>query len=173
MVRAVATWVIPAAVIGCGMACERSSQPGGAPGAGERNDLAAMATTTLTIKGHRFRVWLARSDRERRLGLMHVTADELRPTEDGADRGMLFVFGRDQPLGFWMKNTIVPLDLAYIRSDGTIVQTWTMQPLDTRVYPSRVPARFALEIKAGRLAELGIGVGERVEIPPELLKPRS
>ncbi len=159
--------LIAAAVLCCLGACDRTQDGAPTP---QRNDLAKMRTGTIWIKGRRFHVWLATSLQERQLGLMHVTADELRPAGDGADRGMLFVFEREQPLKFWMKNTIVPLDIAYIRSDGTIVKTWTMQPSGTRTYPSGKPARFALEINAGRLAELGIRQHDRAEIPPQLLK---
>jgi uncharacterized protein len=83
---------------------------------------------------------------------------------------MLFVFDFEQPLSFWMKNTIIPLDIAYIRTDGTIVKTYTMAPLETRTYPSIERARYALEVQAGLLDELGIQAGHTAEIPDGLLK---
>ena len=135
---------------------------------GRRNNLAEMATARMSIKGHPFEVWLARSNSEITLGLMRVTEEELASTADGADRGMLFVFAREQQLGFWMHNTITPLDIAYIRADGTIVKTHTMVPLDTSTYPSVEPAMYALEIRAGRLAELGIFEGDRAILPEGL-----
>ena len=133
-----------------------------------RNDLEAMSTATLTIKDHRFEVWLARSTTEITLGLMRVQPDELAPAESGAERGMLFVFEDDRPRGFWMYNTPTPLDIAYIRSDGTIVTIRTMKPFDTATYPSVEPARYALEIRAGRFAELGIFEGDQVVLPDGL-----
>lgn len=138
--------------------------------AGPRNDLESMETVDFTIAGHRFHVWLAADDQERQIGLMNVEAHELARREDGAYRGMLFVFDFEQPLSFWMKNTIIPLDIAYIRTDGTIVKTYTMAPLETRTYPSIERARYALEVQAGLLDELGIQAGHTAEIPDGLLK---
>ncbi len=137
-----------------------------------RNDLGKMQTAALTVtdrqgRAHRFDVWLATTPAEHALGLMNVADGELGP-----DRGMLFVFDRDQPRSFWMRNTIIPLDLAYIRSDGTIVRIVTMQPLDESLYPSIEPARLALEVRAGELARRGIVPGDRVEFPAALLNPQ-
>jgi uncharacterized membrane protein (UPF0127 family) len=133
-----------------------------------RNDLNAMTKAALNIKEHRFEAWLAQTNEQITLGLMQVQPEELAPTETGANRGMLFVFQSDRPLGFWMYNTPTALDIAYIRSDGTIVKIWTMKPLDTSTYPSIEPARFALEVKAGLFAELGIFEGDVVTLPEGL-----
>lgn len=143
-----------------------------------KNKLEAMQTGQVQIKGHTFKVWLALTAAEQELGLMQVRQDELATVPpdtaagipNGADRGMLFVFDEDLPRSFWMRNTIIPLDIAYIREDGTIVKTHTMAPLETRLYPSVEPARYALEVRAGLLAELGIARGDKVEIPESILK---
>lgn len=140
-------------------------------GSAERNNLAGMSTAQLTLvnragQRHTLTVWLARTPSEQARGLMNVPESELP-----ADRGMLFIFPFDQVLSFWMRNTIIPLDIAYIRSDGTIVRTLTMQPLDENSHPSIEPARFALEVRAGELAARGIAAGDRVEIPPSVLNP--
>ncbi|NLE58515.1 MAG: DUF192 domain-containing protein [Planctomycetes bacterium] len=131
----------------------------------------------MTIGDHQFEVWLATDDEKRELGLMQVKEEELASfrgqTSQGLSdihRGMLFVFGFEQPLSFWMHNTITPLDIAYIRSDGRIVGIHTMAPLETRTYPSGEPARFALEVKAGLFASLGVKAGDRVQIPDSVLK---
>ena len=89
----------------------------------------------------------------------------------GPDDAMLFVFDRDTNLSFWMKNTYFDLDLAYIRSDGTIVQVERMKAFDTEAVFSREPARFALEVPPGWLAAHGIGVGAKVEIPADVARP--
>lgn len=136
----------------------------------ERNNLDAMTTGDVHIKDHRFRVWVADDFETRQLGLMNVGEDELGPLPEGGHRGMLFIFPFEQPLSFWMKNTITPLDIAFIRDDGIIIKTYSMAPLETRQYPSVEPARFALEVKAGTFADLGIAAGDRVEIPDSLLK---
>jgi len=133
---------------------------------GERNDLSKMLRAKITIKGHAFDVAVAATLLERQLGLMN-----LPPEAFGQDEGMLFVFPHEQPLGFWMKNTRMPLDLAYISAAGRIVRIHTMRAMDTSTYFSGSPVRFALEVHAGRLAALGIGEGDLVEIPESLLKP--
>jgi uncharacterized protein len=134
-----------------------------------------MQKATLQIGTQPFDVWLALTDKQRELGLMQVTADQLGPfthPQTGAktERGMLFVFANEQPLSFWMYNTITPLDIAYIAADGRIVRTYSMAPLETRTYPSLEPAQFALEVRAGLFSELGITAGQHIEIPDSVLK---
>jgi len=143
-----------------------------------RNDLSAMKMDRIQIKGTVFEVWLATTTAEQARGLMQVKEDALAPVgpdparglPNGAQSGMLFVFPDEELRSFWMYNTIIPLDIAYIRGDGIIVKTHTMAPLETRIYPSVEPAQFALEVRAGLLAELGIAAGDRVEIPQSVLK---
>jgi uncharacterized membrane protein (UPF0127 family) len=115
---------------------------------------------------------VARTSEEQRLGLMFVQQEQLAPLEDGTERGMLFVFEHERQLGFWMANTIIPLDIAYAKTDGTIVKTHTMVPLDLRNYPSGAPSRMALELSAGLLAQLGVKAGDRIELPAGFLDPR-
>lgn len=130
----------------------------------EKNDLAAMAKSPVTITGKAtYASYIADQDRTRTLGLMNVTESELPE-----DQGMIFVFSSDAHLNFWMRNTIIPLDIAYIRSDGTIVKIHTMEPLNEAGYPSIEPARFALEVRAGQFAAKGIVEGDHVELPPAL-----
>ena len=143
----------------------------------DRNDLSTMETARIRIADSTLEVWLATEDVQRELGLMQVTEDELAPIPAESapglppiHRGMLFVFPTERPLAFWMFNTIIPLDIAYIRGDGEIVSTYTMAPMETRTYPSVEPARFALEVRAGLFAELDIGPGDHVEIPESVLK---
>lgn len=86
-------------------------------------------------------------------------------TELAEDAGMLFVFDREEPRSFWMRNTLIPLSIAYIASDGRIVDIQDMQPLDETSHPSVEPAQYALEVNQGFFAERGIEVGNEVEIP--------
>jgi len=132
-------------------------------GSGRKNDLDAMKTFRLTIKGHSFEAWLADDPVLREVGLMNVTQDEMQKLPDGTQRGMLFVFPNEQHMGFWMRDTIIPLDIAFIRADGQIVRTYTMAPQETRVYPSLEPVLYALEVSAGLFQELGIAAGDTVE----------
>ncbi|MHC4091034.1 MAG: DUF192 domain-containing protein [Planctomycetota bacterium] len=129
-----------------------------------------MPETSVRVKEHSFRVWVADDDEERERGLMHVTADEMAPLADGTERGMVFVFPREQRHGFWMKDTIIPLDIAFIRTDGTIVTIHTMAPLDTRGYHPKGPYRYALEVRGNLFSRLKVHTGDRVEIPDSLLK---
>jgi uncharacterized membrane protein (UPF0127 family) len=69
-----------------------------------------------------------------------------------------------------MKNTIIPLDIAFVRVDGRIVSIRTMAPRDTRNYYSKAPYRFALEVNANTFSRLGIKEGDTIEIPKSLLK---
>jgi uncharacterized membrane protein (UPF0127 family) len=98
---------------------------------------------------------LARTDRERETGLMFRT--EL---EDG--RGMLFIFEHDQVLSFWMKNTFIPLSIAYIAYDGTIVDIRDMQPRVLHSVQSTRSVRYALEVPQGWFARAGVKPGDRV-----------
>jgi uncharacterized membrane protein (UPF0127 family) len=79
------------------------------------------------------------------------------------DSGMLFVFGRPQPLAFWMKNTYVPLSIAFIDAKGRILNIEDMAPRTEETHPSRGLAMFALEMKKGWFGANGIGPGDRVE----------
>ncbi|HSV96057.1 MAG TPA: DUF192 domain-containing protein [Spirochaetota bacterium] len=100
----------------------------------------------------------ARSEAEKERGLMHRKNLE-------KNSGMLFIFAQEQYLNFWMKNTHIPLSIAYIGENGIIRDMQDMRPLDTSVtYPSRYPALYALEVNRGWFAENGIVPGCRVEL---------
>ena len=103
-------------------------------------------------------VEIADDEAEQRRGLMERT-------ELAENAGMLFVFDREAPRSFWMRNTLIPLSIAYIASDGRIVDIQDMQPLDETSHPSAEPAQYALEVNQGFFAERGIEVGNVVEIP--------
>lgn len=131
-----------------------------------------LGTVRMTIKGRDFELWIADNFTERAQGLMHVTHEELAPLTDGTERGMFFAFDHDQILTFWMKDTIIPLDIAYLTSDGEVTAIHTMAPLDVRPgqYPSGSPARYAIEVNANVFVDLGLAAGDRIEIPTEALK---
>ncbi len=139
----------------------------------EPNKLDNMHRVAITINGAAFEAWVADNEEETTRGLMFIGPDEMADLPDGVHRAMLFVFDYDHYLSFWMKNTIIPLDIAYIDADGVIVSIHTMAPLDTRPgqYRSAAPARYALEVNANLLGELGIKKGDQVVLPD--LKPPS
>ena len=81
-----------------------------------------------------------------------------------ADHGMLFVYSKDQVLRFWMKNTRIDLSIAYLDSNGRILEMHDMYSDDPyRQTISRQPARYALEVNQGWFSENNIKVGDRVE----------
>lgn len=103
-----------------------------------------------------FMVEIADSEREREYGLM--CRRSLAP-----DRGMLFLFDRASPQMFWMRNTLIPLDIVYIGENGRVVSiSRNVQALDESGAPSAGPAKFVLEIAAGRAAQIGLLPGDRV-----------
>ena len=110
----------------------------------------------LTINKSKLKAEVAADGATRSVGLMNRFS--LRP-----DYGMLFVFARSEPLGFWMKNTFVPLSIAYIDSKGVIVNIVDMKPHDESPHPSAGPAMFALEMKQGWFKAQGIVAGDRVD----------
>lgn len=81
-----------------------------------------------------------------------------------ADNGMLFVFNNERKLSFWMKNTFIPLDIAYISAEGIINEIYRMEPLDySIIYPSNKPAKYALEVNAGWFKKNGIKPGMKLD----------
>lgn len=137
-------------------------------------ELDKLGTIDLPIKTANFRLWVADDNSEQQNGLMFVTKERMAPLPDGTQRGMIFVFDHEQNLNFWMHNTIIPLDIAYLNSSGVVVATHTMAPLDERPnqYPSGKPARFAIEVNAGVFADLGLKADDTIALPETLLKRR-
>ncbi|HEY5796693.1 MAG TPA: DUF192 domain-containing protein [Bosea sp. (in: a-proteobacteria)] len=122
---------------------------------------AASALETLSIvsgdKRHGFQVEVMRTGEQRARGLMHR---RYLP----ADRGMLFDFQRVEPVAMWMENTYIPLDMLFIRADGTIARiAENTEPLSQRTIPSGEPVLSVLEINGGVSRTLGIKPGDRVE----------
>lgn len=117
---------------------------------------ADLPTTTLTIGTHKLTAEIATTPDQRSLGLMNRFS--LKP-----DHGMLFVFERNEPLAFWMKNTYIPLSIAFIAPDGRIVNIEDMKPQTEESHWSKGPALYALEMKKGWFAERGIVPGAVVK----------
>lgn len=136
-----------------------------APRFGTSADEWPAATVSLAAedgRSHVIRVRVAEEPQHRRQGLMGV--EEVPP-----GTGMLFLWdGSEREGGFWMKDTLVPLDIAYIR-DGTIVDIQRMEPCpehdsagDCPSYPPAAPYDTALEVPADWFGEQGIAVGDAV-----------
>ena len=125
---------------------------------------AAQAPTVSIVKasGERVEVAVEIADTrtEQARGLMERT-------ELAEDAGMLFVLEGEQTPGFYMENTLIPLSIAFMDSDGRIVDIQDMQPLDDVPphYVSAEPAQYALEVNQGFFEERGVMVGDTVELP--------
>ena len=84
------------------------------------------------------------------------------------DEGMLFVYSIEQILSFWMRDTPIPLDVAFIDSDGRIAQITAMKPLTRRGCLSETRAMFGLEMNRGWFEANGVTVGDFVDIPEDV-----
>ena len=138
-------------------------QPSASHGVALERSAAGLEQVELTIesrgKRHAFIVEVARTAEEQTMGLMN--RQSLAP-----DRGMIFPHDPPRPASFWMKNTLIPLDMIFVRSDGTIgsIAANTV-PLSLEPVPSGEPVSAVLEIAGGRSAELGISAGDKVTWP--------
>jgi len=149
----------------CAVALLAMSSGGATQEEEDRQPLSDFARTTLRIetpsgRALSFQVYVARTMREHMQGLMFVQSLP-------ADTGMLFPFDPPRPASMWMKNTLIPLDMLFIREDGTIANSIAdaaPQSLDTR--NSDGPVAFVLELNGGAAARLGIAAGARVHIAP-------
>ena len=115
----------------------------------------------VVLNGQRFTVELAESQQKQALGLMY--RDSLPD-----DHGMLFIFPAESLRSFWMKNTRIPLDIMYFDEDLKLVSVAeNAQPCRTRrcpPYPSAGPAKYVLELNAGKAAELGVRPGDELQL---------
>ena len=137
-----------------------------APTQEESTVLSPLPTTTVTLvpsggpEPVEVEAEVADDRAERQRGLMERSAL-------AENAGMLFVFGQEQVRSFYMKNTLIPLSIAYIDAEGRIVDIQDMEPLDETSRRSAAPLRYALEVNQGFFEEHGIEVGDTVEIPEE------
>jgi hypothetical protein len=121
---------------------------------------AELPTVELSINGQKLTAEVAATPDQRATGLMNRF--RLRP-----EQGMVFVFERAEPQAFWMKNTFIPLSIAFIAADGRILNIADMAPQDESLHWSRGAALHALEMRKGWFAERGIKPGDRVDgLPP-------
>ncbi|MEQ1855419.1 MAG: DUF192 domain-containing protein [Longimicrobiales bacterium] len=157
-----AAWLV--AFLGCAGGDESPAQQASALLA-EPSPAASSTPSPLPEAG---RAWIifgadtvvaevAATSDERAEGLMYREA-----VPDGT--GMLFVFPDVSVRGFWMANTYVPLDIAFMDAAFNVVDIIAMQPLVTETYNSRAPAMYGLEVRQGWFAENGIGIGSRPQV---------
>jgi hypothetical protein len=101
---------------------------------------------------------VATDDASRRQGLMHRQSMP-------EDHGMLFAFPYEQVLYFWMKNTLIPLDIVYLNRDGKVVAIRQMRPLNESSVGSKEPAQYAIELNAGQAEKAGVKEGDIIRLP--------
>jgi uncharacterized membrane protein (UPF0127 family) len=135
------------------VAANAPAEPAGEPQTGLRQVPLTITSATGT---HAFTVDVAATPDQQETGLMFVK--HLAP-----DRGMIFPYDPPQPVAFWLHNTLIPLDIIYIRPDGTIARIANAKPLDDTPLPSGERISAVLEIAGGRADELGIKPGDKVD----------
>jgi uncharacterized membrane protein (UPF0127 family) len=125
-----------------------------------KTEAGLVSLTISTAKRqHVFKVEVARTEAEQERGLMFRT-------HLGPDRGMIFPMSPARYASFWMKNTLIPLDMIFIRFDGTIARIAPMTvPRSLQPVGSGEPVAAVLEIAGGRAAQLGISINDRVTWP--------
>jgi uncharacterized membrane protein (UPF0127 family) len=142
-----------AALAACGP--QISAAPAAGPGA--QTGLEHMPLTINSANGkHRFTVEVARTAQQQETGMMFRRS--VAP-----NRGMIFPYDPPQFVAFWMKNTLIPLDMIFIRADGKIARIATAKPLDETPVPSGDTVVAVLEIRGGRSAQLGIRAGDTLD----------
>jgi len=136
--------------------------PGGC-GSQRADKSVRFDTATIRVDEHQIQVEVADTPARRERGLMF--RDSL-----SADAGMLFIYPDEDYRAFWMKNTRIPLSIAFAKSDGWVSDILDMEPasLDRRASGMRV--QFALEMNRGWFKRHGVRVGSRIEIPTELVE---
>lgn len=118
-----------------------------------------LPTVTLSAGMHNIVAEVASTPLQQQTGMM-------MRTEMAAHEGMLFAFADVSPRCFWMKNTLLPLSIAFVADDGTIVNIAEMKPRSEASHCSDKPVRFALEMNQGWFAKRGLKAGTRLAGPP-------
>ncbi|MDI9634330.1 DUF192 domain-containing protein [Kamptonema cortianum] len=154
---------ISACLLGCSIPSATSTSPDAIaqlPMVQESRAQNLPILAEATIKGELFELEVPQTPEEQALGLMY------RPALPD-NRGMLFPFHPPRVVGFWMKNVPVPLDMVFIREETVVEIADSVPPCTSEpcaVYGPSVPVDRVLELRAGRAAELGLQVGDRISV---------
>ena len=116
-----------------------------------------LERVVLSVNGRQLTVEIARTKEQRIRGLMHRGRLEW-------NEGMLFIFRKSQYLSFWMKDTVIPLDIAYLDKNGKVTDIFHMEPYSLVPVRSHEKARYALEVNRGFFREAGLAVGDRIDL---------
>jgi uncharacterized membrane protein (UPF0127 family) len=150
-----------ASLVGC-----KPDQPNGATTqpASAASAESRLPTTRMSIGRESFNLEIAYRPEDQETGLMNrkSMAD---------DHGMIFVFPAERNLTFWMRNTLIPLDIVYLDRGGRVVSVKHRKPLDESSVPSDGPAMYAIELNAGAAARAGVKAGDVLKVPDDLRVP--
>jgi hypothetical protein len=119
----------------------------------------AKSFLELNIKGKKIKAEVVRTEAEKARGLMFRQ-------KLGKNEGMLFVYEKEERLSFWMKNTPLPLSIAFLDKSGLIVDIQDMVPFSLQTRVSAFPAQYALEVNQGWFQANGVAIGDSVAFPP-------
>ena len=125
---------------------------------------AGLPTVPMKIGSKTFTLEIANDAAEREKGLMRRDAMP-------ADHGMIFVFPGEERLGFYMKNTRIPLDIIFLNANGVIVSIKQMRPYDVSTTYTDSPAKWAIELNQGQAAAAGLNVGDQLSVPEAARNP--
>tara|TARA_R100001510_G_C7625792_1_gene185671 strand:- start:454 stop:864 length:411 start_codon:yes stop_codon:yes gene_type:complete len=117
---------------------------------------------TIKVKDKTLKVKLAITPVQQRQGLMNVQG--MGPTKLPENEGMLFIYRREEILSFWMKNTTLPLSIAFIDKNYNITEIRDMEPMGMDSIRSAKPARYALEVNRGWFTKNNIKVGDKLKL---------
>jgi uncharacterized protein len=147
MLRMLCVWTLMLAAAGCGA----ETPP----------RWTALPTISTTVNGTTLTLEVADDDQERARGLMY--RESMPP-----DHGMVFIWSSPQPRSFYMRDTLIPLDIVFLDPARRIVDIRQMKPLDQTSIPSAAPAQYAIELNAGTARRLGLSVGDPFPLPTDL-----
>jgi len=133
--------------------------------AGRKFQLRNLAVQDISANGHVIHAWIMDTEPKRQEGMMFLKDPNVKD-----DQGMLFVFQDMQGPnnGFWMHNTILPLDIIYIDASGKVLNVQKGQPFDETSLPAKGDYVYTLELKQGQTHKLGIKEGTTVDIPKSI-----
>ena len=136
----------------------------GGCGNGSATTPGMLPTVPMKLGSKTFTLEVANDTPEREKGLM-------RRDSMPADHGMIFVFAGEERLGFYMKNTRIPLDIIFVNSSGVVVSIKQMRPYDVSTTYTDAPAKWAIELNQGAAAQAGVKVGDQLSIPETARTP--
>lgn len=128
--------------------------------------LADLKKGTIKIDGHSLSAWVMDDDGKRQEGMMWLTDKEVKD-----DEAMIFIFPSPEPhatAGFWMQNTILPLDIMYFTPKMRLTTIAEGKPFDEKSLPAKEDYQYVVEMKQGSAKRLGIQVGSTITIPSDL-----